>query len=283
MRSSTRSLVIALLTLALVPASALAAEGFGDVPQGVWYEEPVAWLVENDMTTGIEPGCYAPHDSVTRGQMAAFVLRLDEALGGNPTGSSHPFVDVTAAWQQTPVAWMYEQAITTGTTATTYSPDDPVTRGQFAAFLWRYAGSPAVASPHPFVDVTAAWQQTPVAWMREQAITIGTTATTYSPDDPVTRAQTAAFLWRYAGEPSAGPLNVAVCTRELRLALVDAGLTVDEAACAIGFLGDYTVTELTDVLIGSTFPSPSMIADISAAANQCLTPDRIDELTRLLF
>ena len=283
MRSSTRSLVLALTMLVLTPSSALATAGFGDVPDGAWYEEPIAWLVENDMTTGIEPGCYAPDETVNRGQIAAFLFRLESVLGGSPTGSSHPFVDVVLDYQQIPISWMYEAGLTTGTSAATYSPDDPVTRGQFAAFLWRYAGRPDAASPHSFNDVTADWQDEAIAWMSESGTTTGTSLTTFSPDDSVTRAQAAAFIWRFVGRPDAGPLDHAACTRDLRLALIDAGLTTEEAACAIWYLVDYTVGELTDVLIGSAFPSPQMMVDISTAATECLTPDRIDELTQLLF
>jgi len=114
------------------------------------------------------------------------------------------FTDVpSGAYYETAVAWLVQEGITTGTTATTYSPDDPVTRGQMAAFLWRYDGEPATVGSGPFTDVLfGAYYFSAVLWLVQQGITTGTTATTYSPDDPVTRGQMAAFLWRYAGEPA---------------------------------------------------------------------------------
>ena len=54
------------------------------------------------------------------------------------------FSDVIKAWQITPVGWMVKEGITTGTSPTTFSPEDTVTRGQLATFFYRYKGSPAV-------------------------------------------------------------------------------------------------------------------------------------------
>ena len=96
-----------------------------------------------------------------------------------------------------------EEDITNGTSPTTFSPDEPVTRGQMAAFLWRHAGRLEPASlDTPFADVLAGeFYAKAVAWLVEQDITKGTSATTFSPDEPVTRGQMATFLWRRAGEP----------------------------------------------------------------------------------
>lgn len=284
MRLVTRLLPIALVVTMLTPTPAGAAAGFGDVPDGTWYEDAVEWLVDHEITTGVEPGCFAPQEPVSRGQIAAFLFRLDESVGGSPTGTFHPFRDVWADYQQTPVAWMYENSITVGTSDTTFSPDDPVTRGQFAVFLWRYAGRPGVSGAHGFRDVTVAWQDTAVAWMARSGITTGTTSVTFSPNDHMTRAEAAAFLWRFAGGPlSQGSVEETPCNRELRLALIDGGLTTAEAACALRYLGGYSVQQLTDVLLGTTYPSFEMISDISAAATECLTPERVTELTQLLF
>jgi hypothetical protein len=285
MRLATRVLATGCLTLSLIGTTpAGASSGFGDVTAGTWYEVPVGWMVDNDITTGVEAGCFAPFDVVTRGQIATFLFRLDVALGGSPSGTTHPFDDVTSDWQQQAVAWLHENDITTGTSPTTFSPEDPVTRGQFAALMWRYAKRPPAAD-HPFDDVTSDWQQQAVAWLHENDITTGTSPTTFSPESVMTRAEAATFMWRFAGEPAIDAYlgEELQCTRELRLALVDAGLTIEEAACAIAYLSDYTVEELTVALIGSSFPPLAMIVDISAAANACLTPDRVDELTGLLF
>ena len=118
---------------------------------------------------------------------------------GSPTPHSgvNPFEDVsTDAYYYTAVQWAVEQGITGGTSATTFSPDEMVTRGQTVTFLWRYSGSPD-ASASSFTDVAAdAYYATAVAWAAKEGITSGTSATTFSPETPCTRAQIVTFLYR---------------------------------------------------------------------------------------
>ena len=97
------------------------------------------------------------------------------------------------------VAWLKAEGITTGTSATTFSPNDTVTRGQMAAFLFRLAGEPGGSPAHGFSDVPAsAFYAEAVKWLKAEGITTGTSPTTFSPGDAVTRGQMAAFLYRYA-------------------------------------------------------------------------------------
>lgn len=182
--------------LSFSPASSTA--GFGDVVDGAFYDEPVQWMVNEEITTGTSANCFSPDLPVTRGQAAAFMWRMEGFPGGSPL---HPFDDVVASWQTDPVSWMFAQGITTGTTASTYSPDDILTRGQLAALLWRLAGTPPAPAPDQFPDVVTSWQLTPVGWMVALGITTGTSATTFSPNDIVTRGQLATFFYRYKGSP----------------------------------------------------------------------------------
>ncbi|MEM9467801.1 MAG: S-layer homology domain-containing protein, partial [Actinomycetota bacterium] len=191
-------LVLAVLAALLATASpASAVAGFGDVKDDRYYTAPVQWMVDNEITTGTSPSCFSPWDAVTRAQAAAFLWRME----GEPAAAPHPFADVAKDWQQGPVSWMAANEITTGTSPTTFSPDDTLTRGQFAALLYRLAAPLTVGADHPFTDVVAPWQQDPVSWLFAEGITIGTSATEFSPNDPVTRGQIATFLHRYAGEP----------------------------------------------------------------------------------
>ena len=201
-------MVIAVATAMFsVPAGAVA--GFSDVAATAYWAEPVQWMVDNGITTGTSEGCFSPNASVTRGQAAAFMWRME---GEPEPDRAHSFVDVHASWQHDAVSWMVEEGITTGTSASNYSPDMSLTRGQLAALLHRLAGGPS-ASGHPFVDVHASWQQVPVAWMIDDQITTGTSPTTYSPNTPVTRGQLATFFYRYKGSPAVdvSPLSPA-CT-----------------------------------------------------------------------
>ena len=99
---------------------------------------------------------------------------------------------------------MVENGITTGTSPSTFSPDDLLTRGQMAALLWRLAERPVPTQAHPFADVVKAWQGDPVSWLFGSGITTGTSPTHFSPADSLTRGQIATFLHRYKGTPTVG-------------------------------------------------------------------------------
>lgn len=118
--------------------------------------------------------------------------------------AQNPFVDVKeGAYYYDAVLWAVEQKITSGTSATTFSPDASCTRAQMVTFLWRAAGSPKVENgKNPFTDVKAdAYYYDAVLWAVEKGVTSGTSANTFSPDATVTRGQTVTFLYRNAGSP----------------------------------------------------------------------------------
>ena len=175
---------------------------FYDVPIDAYYFDPVTWMVLNELTTGVSPNKFAPDRNIERAEVATFLHRFaDEPLAELPG----PFEDVDIdVYFEEAVAWMATTGITTGTTATMFSPNETVTRGQATAFLWRFAGSPEPTVDNIFNDVEDGRYYTDaVRWMVEWGITTGTSAVTFAPDDPLTRAHIATFLWRLAGEPDA--------------------------------------------------------------------------------
>lgn len=103
------------------------------------------------------------------------------------------------------VNWAVEKGITTGTSATTFSPNASCTRAQIVTFLWRASGSPEPkTASNSFTDVAAnAYYRKAVLWAVENGITTGTSATTFSPGAPCTRAQGVTFLWRANGSKAA--------------------------------------------------------------------------------
>ena len=112
------------------------------------------------------------------------------------------FVDVPAdAYYYDAVLWAVKEGITNGTSATTFSPDNPCTRAQMVTFLWRAAGSPEpTTNVCPFTDVNVdSYYGKAVLWAVEKGITNGTSETTFSPNATCTRAQMATFLCRMAG------------------------------------------------------------------------------------
>ena len=111
-----------------------------------------------------------------------------------------PFADVsTDAYYYEAVKWAAEQGITGGVGGGLFAPDQSCTRAQIVTFLWRAAGSPEPKSMRSFSDVPEdSYYAKAVAWAVENGITVGTSATTFSPDATCTRAQGVTFLFRAA-------------------------------------------------------------------------------------
>ena len=117
-------------------------------------------------------------------------------------GSAAPnrFTDVPgSAYYYDAVLWAVENGVTSGTSASAFSPNTACTRAQAVTFLWRAAGSPAPkSSVTPFTDVAeGSYYHDAVLWAVENGVTSGTTATTFSPDGSCTRAQIVTFLYRW--------------------------------------------------------------------------------------
>ena len=122
-----------------------------------------------------------------------------------PAQPENPFTDVAeGSPYQDAILWALEKGITTGTTATTFAPNAPCTRGQAVTFLWRAAGSPEPKRADlPFTDVVAdSVYAKAILWAVEQGITLGTTENSFSPNAPCTRGQIVTFLYRAAGSPA---------------------------------------------------------------------------------
>ena len=122
-----------------------------------------------------------------------------------------PFTDVPkGSYYEEAVNWAVEQGITAGTTATTFTPNNPCTRAQAVTFLWRAAGCPAPKSSiNPFTDVAeGSYYHDAVLWAVENGITNGTgDGTTFSPNATCTRAQIVTFLWRSQKSPASDSVN----------------------------------------------------------------------------
>ena len=169
---------------------------FTDISKNDYFYDAVLWAADKGITSGVTDTLFAPNASCTRAQMVTFLWRAN----GSPKATGvNPFTDVSAdAYYYDAVLWAAEKGITSGTTATTFSPDATLTRGQTVTFLWRANGSPAV-SGGSFSDVAAdAYYASGVAWAVSEGITSGTGGNNFSPDAPCTRAQIVTFLYRDA-------------------------------------------------------------------------------------
>ena len=127
-----------------------------------------------------------------------------EEIKENPgTGFENPFTDVSESdWFFNDVKFVYQNGLMNGTSATTFSPEGTTSRGMIVTILWRMAGSPDMEDKiwgYPFADVDAtAYYGTAVYWARLNGIAGGYDDATFGPNDPITREQMAAILYRYA-------------------------------------------------------------------------------------
>ena len=169
---------------------------FTDVPDDVYYADAVGWAVKNGITAGTSATTFSPDAACTRAQAVTFLWRA--AGSPEPENDVMPFTDVAAgAYYYDAVLWAMEQGITSGTSATAFSPNAVCTRAQIVTFLWRSEESPAAITAAPFIDVpTDAYYAKAILWAVENEITAGTSATTFSPNNNCTRAQIVTFLWR---------------------------------------------------------------------------------------
>lgn len=139
---------------------------------------------------------------------AACTVTVSKPLVPEVPGTS--FTDVpTGTYYEEAVGWAVEKGITKGTSDSTFTPDGVCTRAQAVTFLWRAAGSPAAkAGSLPFADVKAgSYYDDAVRWAVENGVTVGTSATTFSPNATCSRAQIVTFLWRAQKSPAAGSAN----------------------------------------------------------------------------
>jgi hypothetical protein len=174
------------------------ASGFYDVTDSNTFASDVRWMAAGGITGGCNPpwsDFYCPELPVTRGQMAAFLVR---ALG--LTGSGPSFSDTGGSVFASDIARLAAAGITRGCNPpanTRFCPDEPVTRGQMAAFLVRALD--LTESGPGFADTGGSVFAADISRLAEAGITRGCNPpanTRFCPTQPVTRAQMAAFLNR---------------------------------------------------------------------------------------
>ena len=179
------------------PAPAPVENPFVDVKTGDYFYDAVLWAVENDITTGVTETQFVPNDICTRAQMVTFLWR---AMGSPaPKSTSTPFTDIVkGAYYYDAVLWGTENGLIKGTSETTFSPNDTITRSQTVTFLWRSANSPETSAASIFTDIgEGAYYYDAVVWAAENKITKGTSATTFSPEDPCLRGQILTFMFNH--------------------------------------------------------------------------------------
>ena len=164
-------------------------------PKGhVWNEGTIT-----KMPTAYEEGEITFTCTVCNETKTEAVAKLGACDGGENC-PSHRFTDVnTGKWYHEAVDYAVVNSLFAGTSDTTFEPNGAMTRAMLVTVLWRAAGQPEAKTAASFQDVNAArYYAKAVAWAKENGVVAGTSDTTFSPNETVTREQMAAILYRYA-------------------------------------------------------------------------------------
>ena len=220
--------------------SALVPAGFGDLPPIGSFRDAINCMAHYGIMEERLPGLFDPNLGVTRDQMALFLIRTAGPAGidlPRPVDQGFEDIDDLPAEVRDAVNQLVELGITRGKTARSYDPFSVVTRRQMAVFLMRFLEEAPVAEggvsiesvvpddtqfedirdlPHDPYDA--------VRLLFEMGVTSGTSATTFGPDQPVTRAQMAVFISRMLAHTNARPAGI---TMQVENRSVTAGDSVD--------------------------------------------------------
>ena len=168
---------------------------FADVSDSAYYSEAVQWAVGVGVTNGTGTDSkgvplFSPNSTVTRGQAVTFLWRA--MWEPEPETTRNPFRDVkNGDYYYDAVLWAVENGITNGTGAATFSPGDPVTRGQMLTFLWRTLGKPGETGNYSGKQ----WYEDAENWGEESGCIYGT-AQPYSTNAKCPRSDVVFYLWQ---------------------------------------------------------------------------------------
>lgn len=171
---------------------------FIDVASGSYYEDAVVWALKTGVTSGTSATTFAPTLTCTRGQVVTFLWRSN--FSPEPKMKANPFTDVKESdYYYKAVLWAVEEGITSGTSATTFSPDATCSGGQVITFLWRANGTPAAKGESKLAAVNPGQYYTDaVAWAESTKLLEGTDIP-FSPNSNTSRADIVTYLFRDAG------------------------------------------------------------------------------------
>lgn len=197
--------IAAVLALALILALALSTTafaavddtGFSDVSTNDWYAEAVMYCHENELMGGTGGSAFSPNATMTRAMLATVLWRIaDEPV----VNYLMQFSDVAGNdWYTEAVRWAASEQIMGGYGNGLFGTNDPVSREQIAAILWRCEGSPEAGQSAGFADGNAidSYAVDAVDWARANGIMNGRTGNIFAPQDGATRAEVATILMNY--------------------------------------------------------------------------------------
>ncbi|MFR5422069.1 MAG: S-layer homology domain-containing protein, partial [Oscillospiraceae bacterium] len=169
-----------------------------------WAHAGIDYCVRSGLMSGVGVGRFDPKGTTTRAQVVQILYNL---AGGPKAAGTTPFTDLTQDWYKDAVLWAYQAGVVAGTSATTFAPEAPVTREQFAVLLMEYASrvlkpartwTPADLSRFPDSGSASDWARDALADAVALGLISGTTdgngTVWLSPQSNAAREQAAAIL-----------------------------------------------------------------------------------------
>ena len=190
-----------------IPATGVVdvTEMFTDVSHS-WADDGIQYCVTHQLMSGVGSGRFAPKMTTTRAQIVQILYNLE---GEPKVSGTMPFTDLTQNWYKDAVLWAYQTGVVSGTSATTFAPDLPVTREQIAVILMGYAEkvlgvtrtwTPADLSTFPDAGSVSGWAKDALA----DAVALGLISgasnggqTYLEPQGSATREQVATILMEF--------------------------------------------------------------------------------------
>lgn len=178
---------------------------YNDVTAGDWFTPDVIYVTLTGLMNGTGDG-FSPNNNINRAQLVTVLYRM---AGQPEVTGENPFTDVPdGQWYTDAVLWAAENNITDGTSETTFSPNNPLTREQMATFLYRFADFETEEpieitgdlSGYTDADLVADYAVNAMTWAVGEGVISGIGDNTLAPDNTASRAQMATVLTRYTAE-----------------------------------------------------------------------------------
>ena len=171
---------------------------FTDVPKTAWCRADVEYVWQHGIMKGISATKFGPDTKMTRAMFVTVLYRME----GSPSveGMQIPaFTDIGAKWCYDAIIWAYNAGVTLGKTATTFAPNDSITRAEIVTMGYRYSGSPTVSGVPNFTDAASvgAWARDAIIWATSVGVVNGYTDGSFGPNKTALRSEMAAMLHRY--------------------------------------------------------------------------------------
>ena len=183
------------------PSSGGAGHPFTDVASDAWYADAVTYAYENGLMNGTSETSFSPALTTTRGMIVTMLYRLEGEPAAQPAGFTDVSVD---KYYASAIDWAEENDIVNGYGNGRFGPEDPITREQMAAILYRYAffkecdvSASSALNGYADTDQISDYALPALQWAHAESLVNGVSDTSLNPKGDATRAEIAAIMTRF--------------------------------------------------------------------------------------